>query len=259
MLIKICKTLGNEDLIKKLTEGRRYLKGNYRAHCTADDCHGVADYCIKYTLSDEKSEFYQSNCGKIHNKSCFECDTLSQTLLDVKTLAENATGIMKEERHDLNYDATQCVHNILLWKAHVLTTINQDIAKQQILERLDNSTAFVIIDFAMKFLARRHRESMRSWFGKAGMRMHVSCVIMKDDSSVLENPEAAPTEEERFRKRTYITFIGKAPQDVGSVIAIYQSLLHQLQIDFPNIKYIIDKPDNACCYHNEVLFIWKAT
>lgn len=42
MLIKICKTLGNEDLIKKLTEGRRYLKGNYRAHCTANDCHGVA-------------------------------------------------------------------------------------------------------------------------------------------------------------------------------------------------------------------------
>ena len=25
MLIKICKTLENEDLIKKLTEGRRYL------------------------------------------------------------------------------------------------------------------------------------------------------------------------------------------------------------------------------------------
>ena len=111
----------------------------------------------------------------------------------------------------------------------------------------------------MKFLARWYRESMRSWFGKAGMGMHVTCVIMKDDSSVLENPEAAPTEEERFKKRTYITFIGKAPQDVGSVIAIDQSLLYQLQIDFPNIKYIIDKSDNAGCYHNEVLFTWKAT
>ena len=53
MLIKICKTLENEDLIKKLTEGRRYLKGNYRAHCTTDDCPGVADHCIKY--ADEKA------------------------------------------------------------------------------------------------------------------------------------------------------------------------------------------------------------
>ena len=93
---------------------------------------------------------------------------MSQTLLDVKTLVENATGITKEERDDLNYDASQCVHNILLWKAHVLTTINQDIAKQQMLEQLDNSTAFAVIDFAMKFLARWYRESMRSSFGKAG-------------------------------------------------------------------------------------------
>ena len=189
MLIKICKTLENEDLIKKLTEGRRYLKGNYRVHCTANDCHGVADHCIKYALSDEKSQCYQSNCGKIHSKSCFECDALSQPLLDVKKLVENATGIMKEERDDLNYDAMQCVHNILLWKAHVLTTINQDIAKQQILERLDNSAAFVIINFAMKFLAWQYRESMRRWFGKAGMGMHISCVIMKDNSSVPENPK----------------------------------------------------------------------
>ena len=72
------------------------------------------------------------------------------------------------KKKEMIYDASQCVHNILLWKAHVLTTINQDIAKQQILERLDNSTAFVIIDFAMKFLARRYMESMRSSFGKAG-------------------------------------------------------------------------------------------
>ena len=92
---------------------------------------------------------------------------MSQTLLDVKTLVENATGITKEERYDLSYDASKGVHNILLWKAHVLTTINQDIAKQQILEQLDNSTAFVIIDFAMMFLARRYRESMRRSFGKA--------------------------------------------------------------------------------------------
>ena len=29
----------------------------------------------------------------------------------------------------------------------------------------------------MKFLARKYRESMANWFGKAGMGMHVSCVV----------------------------------------------------------------------------------
>ena len=38
-----------------------------------------------------------------------------------------------------------------------------------------------------------------------------------------------------------------------------EKLVHQLQIDFPNIKYIIDKSDNAGWYHNEVLFTWKTT
>ena len=94
MLIKICKTLKNENLIKKLTEGRRYLKA-ITEHIALPTT-GVADDCIKYALSDEKSQYYQSNCGKIHNKSCFECDALSQTLLDVKT-SENATGIMEEK------------------------------------------------------------------------------------------------------------------------------------------------------------------
>ena len=100
---------------------------------------------------------------------------------------------------------------------------------------------------------------MRSWFGKTGNGMHVSCVIMKGNFDPDQREEPLDEAHEvKFKKRTYITFIGKATQDVGSVIAIYQSLLSQLQTNFPYIKYIIDKSDNADCYHNEVLFTWKA-
>ena len=158
-------------------------------------------------------------------------------------LITNTQNITENERNDFNYDAAQSVHSILL------TTINQDIAKQLILERLDDSTAFIIVDFAMKSLSRRYQESMRSWFGKAGNGIHVSCVIMKDNS---ERGEAegplGEAHEVKFKKRTYITFIGKAAQDVGSMIATYQSLLRQLQTDFPHIKYIIDISDNTGCY-----------
>ena len=168
-------------------------------------------------------------------------------------LITNTQNITENERNDFNYDAAQSVHSILL------TTINQDIAKQLILERLDDSTAFIIVDFAMKSLSRRYQESMSSWFGKAGNGIHVSCVIMKDNSEPgkTEGP-LGEAHEVKFKKRTYITFIGKAAQDVGSMIATYQSLLRQLQTDFPHIKYIIDISDNTGCYRNEVLFTWKA-
>ena len=114
---------------------------------------------------------------------------------------------------------------------------------------MDENTAFVVIDFVMKFLSRRYRESMANWFGKAGMGMHVSCVIMKDAERA--NPN------EMHKKHTYLTFTGKAKQDQGAVMAIYQSVLKQLKEDFPHLESIIDKSENAGCYHNEVLFAWK--
>ena len=87
-------------------------------------------------------------------------------------------------------------------------------------------TAFIIIDFAMKFLPRQYQESMRSWFGKAGNGMYVPCIIMKDNSDPdqTEQPLDEP-HEVKFKKGTYITFIGKAAQDAESVISIYQSFL----------------------------------
>ena len=89
--------------------------------------------------------------------------------------------------------------------------------------------------------------------------MHVSCVIMKDNSDQDQTEEPLDEAlEVKFKKQIYITFIGKAGQDVRSVIAIYQFLLHQLQTDFPHIKYIINKSDNAGCCHNEILYTWKA-
>ena len=82
----------------------------------------------------------------------------------------NAQDITENERNDFHYDATQSVDNIFQLKVHVLTAINQGIAKQLILEQLDESAVFIIIDFAMKFLACW--ESVRSWFGKTGNGVH---------------------------------------------------------------------------------------
>ena len=51
--------------------------------------------------------------------------------------------------------------------------------KKKLLGEMDENI-FAVIDFAMKFLSRRYYKSMANWFGKAGVGMHVSCVIMKD-------------------------------------------------------------------------------
>ena len=103
-LIKICKTLKNksiDDLLKELTEGRQYLKGNHHDHCSINGCKGIADHCIKYALSDEK-ESYKSACGGKHDKACFECDSLSQILMGVKNLITNTQNITENERNNFH-------------------------------------------------------------------------------------------------------------------------------------------------------------
>ena len=75
--------------------------------------------------------------------------------------------------------------------------------------------------------------------------MHIACVIVKD-------------QEENVKKRTYMVFFGNASQDTATVIAIYQRHLEQIKTDFLHLNYIKDKSDNAGCYHNEILFLWKA-
>ena len=55
-----------------------------------------------------------------------------------------------------------------------------------ILENLSCNKAFLIVDFPMKFLALRYCECMAKWFGKAGMGMHMACVIVKDQEENLK-------------------------------------------------------------------------
>ena len=45
---------------------------------------------------------------------------------------------------------------------------------------MDENTAFVVINFAMKFFSRKYCKSMTNWSDKAGMGVHVSCVIIMD-------------------------------------------------------------------------------
>ena len=83
---------------------------------------------------------------------------------------------------------------------------------------------------------------MSDWFGKAENGMHVMCVLFK--------------EGDRLVKKAYLK--GKASQGVGFVMAEYGECLKQLAKDVPRLRYIIDKSDNAGCYHTEMLFTWKA-
>ena len=232
-----------EDLQKALIRGKRYLKGDYKSHCKSKTSE-IADHCRAYALSDPKVKEFQEKCDHEHKKKCASCEELKKVLKDLRGIDLSLSAFDAKEKGIVCYDIQQNCSRIETWKAHILTVIHQDSHKYDILRTLDEQTSMIIIDYAMKFLSCRYRESMAKWFGKSGNGMHVMCVVYK----------VADT----YRKRTYINFTGKSSQDVGSVMAIYESCLQQIRVDLPQISKIVDKSDNAGCYHTEVLFTWKS-
>ena len=93
------------------------------------------------------------------------------------------TPYSSEQREDLLYDFDRAKSDILLWKAHVIRSINQEEAKQDALRAADHTSAILIMDWAMKFLQIRYREKQSDWCAKRGLSSHISTVITKNAST----------------------------------------------------------------------------
>ena len=57
--------------------------------------------------------------------------------------------------------------------------MNQEDAKQDTLDKLNEGICLIVMDWAMKFLPHHYREQMSEFFGKRGRSWHISAVITK--------------------------------------------------------------------------------
>lgn len=96
------------------------------------------------------------------------------------------TDLTDEEKEEFIRDLESSKFSIELWKTHILKTVNQDEAKNTILETLDTESVLIIIDWAMKFLPALYREKMTDFFGQKGLSWHVAVVIFKDPENSLK-------------------------------------------------------------------------
>ena len=78
---------------------------------------------------------------------------------------------MKEELEFITAHAKQ---NINAWKAHLMRSVNQDECRLQVLKELDKMSVLLVLDWAMKYLPRKFRESQTDWFGKRGIPWHIT-------------------------------------------------------------------------------------
>ena len=156
------------------------------------------------------------------------------TLSEVKSLV-NSSGIV-EDKDDLLYCYEQAAQAISAWKSHILRSVQQDKARTDILELLDNTSALITQDWAMKFLPQKYRETQQDWFGKRGISWHISVVVRKVNG--------------KLQHQTMIHVVKNAPQESETVLWIMEHTLATIKIEHPELSTAYFRQDNAGCYHS---------
>ena len=154
----------------------------------------------------------------------------------------------EEQRARSQYDHKQAINSIILWKAHLLRTVVQEKAKQDVLTNLNKESTLLIMDWAMKFLPMNFRERMDDFYSKGGRSWHVTCSIKR-----------ASEDEDRVEVDTFVHIFDSCTQDWFSVASIVEHVLSVIKMEDPSITKFFLRSDNAGCYHNtELLLSLKA-
>ena len=229
-----------DELRKRILESKKYLKTGYKVHCKAheDEC---ADHCRKFALSDPHDKDFVCSCSHQHNVVCPECEDLKRLFIDMRALIDEfVTGFYsQDQKDDLLYDLLEAEKQIFEWKAHTLRSINQEAAKEEIVENLKENSALIVMDWAMKFLQSKYREKQSDWFAKRGLSWHISSVIYKGC-------------DRNIQVFSYTHIFDTCTQDWYAVTSIIENLLQTIKEDLQVTKVFL-RSDEAGCYHNNYL------
>lgn len=223
-----------------LKECKRYLKTDYKSHVGANE--RCVDHCTNYSLSDSLVKAFRKKCDHAHDKFCDVCIKMDEALSDiVEMITSPKLNLTKQQQSHLTFDVKHAIESIRIWKAHLIRTVNQEQAKEEILSSLNDQSILIVMDWAMKFLPKRYREKMSDFYGKRGKSWHVSCIIYKsgDDYDV----------------ETIVHLFDSCTQDWFSVVSILEHLLATIKQEHPGVNIAFLKSDNAGCYHNGTLIL----
>lgn len=198
----------------------------------------VADHCITFSLSDVKEKCFKTTCRHQHDNHCLNCDQLKSVLEEIKSVLL-AADLQADDHDDLLFSFKQAIQAINEWKAHQLRSMQQDKARIDVLDKLDQSSILITEDWAMKFLPQKYRETQTDWFAKRGISWHITVIVRKVDN--------------KLQHQTFVHIVKNTSQDSDTVVQLTRHTLLQLKRQHPEINTAYLRRDNAGCYHSAAL------
>ena len=138
-----------ENTLGKLNNAILFLRTDYSVHCKEES--PCPDHYTNFALSDSKLTCFQKSCNHEHNLFCDRCEELKCVLIEIENVIRTHSSVMysNEQKEDYMHDFGKCKENIFKWKCHIIRSCNQEMAKQSVLEILDESSALIVMDWAM--------------------------------------------------------------------------------------------------------------
>ena len=141
-----------------------------------------------------------------------------------------------DTREELVFVASQAKQHIHSWKSHLLRSTNQDDCRLDIIKELDETSVLLVLDWAMKYLPRKFRESQTDWYGKRGIPWHIAVAMRRGTGGEME-------------MMSFVHLFESCNQDSCAVLAILNDVFGQLKDIMPHLKSVYLRQDNAGCYH----------
>ena len=194
----------------------------------------MADHCSTYSLSDDKTSSFDTVCDHEHKDACSQCQGITSVIDNIEKESESIT-LSDEEKDDMKYIIQTAKEDIMAWKAHQLRLINQEEAKTNVINQLDDRSVVMVQDWAIKWVPMKYRESQTDWFGKRGLPWHVTVIIRSKDGTM--------------ESETLVHVFEPTTQDSSTVAAIMKHSIEVCKQDTPSLEKVHYISDNAGCYH----------
>ena len=204
-------------------------------------CSSVPDHCRAYALSDPGDQDYLLDCDHDHEDRCDRCSQLASVVAEIKETLE-VSNCSNDTKDELNFVIVQSKQNINAWKSHLLRSGNQDECRLDILKQLHETSVLIVLDWAMKYLPRKFRESQTDWFAKRGIPWHIAVALRRGTDSQME-------------MMTFVHIFDSCNQDSRTVLAILNDVFRRLKGVMPQLQSVYLRQDNAGCYHCSLSFV----
>ena len=84
----------------------------------------------------------------------------------------------------MKYIIQTAKEDIMAWIGHQLRLVNQEEAKTNVINQLDDRSVVMVQDWAVKWIPMKYREAQTDCFGKRGLPWHVTVIIRSRDGTM---------------------------------------------------------------------------